>query len=200
MSKTIDYYHFLISPWSYLAIKQFNQLRHTHDLVVNYKPIDVMQTFDNMGGLPPAKRHPSRQRFRMNELKRWAAYLDVPMNFEPAYFPVNQALAAQMVFAAGGASGNSDAAKFSDAVLSACWAEEKDISDESTLLDIANKCGLDGADLIAKARQDEFAAMLQSTTEEAHNKDVFGSPTYVINGELFWGQDRIEFLARYLAA
>lgn len=200
MSKTIDYYHFLISPWSYLAIKQFNQLREKHDLVVNYKPIDVMQTFDNMGGLPPAKRHPSRQRFRMDELKRWAAYLDVPMNFEPAHFPVNQALAAQMVFAAGGASGNSDAAKLSDAILSACWAEEKDISDEATLLDIAAKCGFDGADLIAKARQDEFAAMLQSTTEEAHNNDVFGSPTYVINGELFWGQDRIEFLARYLEA
>ena len=104
MSKTIDYYHFLISPWSYLAIKQFNQVRENHDLIVNYKPIDVMQTFDNMGGLPPGKRHPSRQRFRMDELKRWAAHLNVPMNLTPAHFPTNQALAAQMVFAADGAT------------------------------------------------------------------------------------------------
>lgn len=200
MSRTIDYYHFLISPWSYLAIKQFNQLREKHDLVVNYKPIDVMQTFDNMGGLPPGKRHPSRQRFRMDELKRWARYLDVPMNLTPAHFPANQALAAQMVFAADGAAGNTQAADFSDAVLTACWAEEKDIADEATLVSIAGACGLDGKSLLETAKQDVFAKQLNVTTEEAHSKDVFGSPTYAIDGELFWGQDRIDFLARHLDA
>jgi len=200
MSKTIDYYHFLISPWSYLAIKQFNQLRTKHDLVVNYKPIDVMKTFDDMGGLPPAKRHPSRQRFRMDELKRWAKYLDVPMNYTPAHFPANQAMAAQMVFAADGATGNVQAADFSDAVLTACWAEEKNIADEATLVEIANACGLDGANLLETAKQDNFAKQLQSTTEEAHKNDVFGSPTYAVDGELFWGQDRIEFLDRHLQA
>jgi len=200
MSKTIDYYHFLISPWSYLAIKQFNQLRATHDVVVNYKPIDVMQTFDSMGGLPPGKRHPSRQRFRMDELKRWAAYLDVPMNFEPAHFPTNQALAAQMVYAAGGATGKADAALLSDAVLTACWAEEKDIADKATLAALADTCGLGGRALVEKAKEDIYVKQLQSTTEEAHGNDVFGSPTYLVDGELFWGQDRIEFLARYLKA
>lgn len=200
MSRTIDYYHFLISPWSYLAIQRFNQLRTKHDLIVNYKPIDVMQTFDNMGGLPPGKRHPSRQRFRMDELKRWAKHLDVPMNFTPAYFPVNQALAAQMVFAAGGAFGNKNAADLSDAVLTACWAQEKNISDEATLVDIANSCGLDGNALLETAKQDEYVQELQNTTDEAHSSDVFGSPTYAIDGELFWGQDRIDFLDRYLDA
>jgi len=200
MSKTIDYYHFLISPWSYLAIKQFNQLRTKHDLIVNYKPIDVMQTFDNMGGLPPGKRHPSRQRFRMDELKRWAKHLEVPMNFTPAHFPVNQAPAAQMVFAAGGAAGNVAAADFSDAVLTACWAQEKDISDEATLVAIADACALDGKTLLETAKQDEFVQQLQTTTDEAHKKDVFGSPTYAVDGELFWGQDRIDFLDRYLSA
>lgn len=198
MSRTINYYHFLISPWSYLAIKQFNQLRSKHDLAVNYKPIDVMQTFDNMGGLPPAKRHPSRQRFRMDELQRWAKFLDVPMNFTPAHFPVNQSLAAQMVFAAGGATGSTDAADLSDAVLTACWSEEKDISDETTLVAIASSCGLDGGSLLESAKQDKFAKQLQATTDEAHKLDVFGSPTYAVDGELFWGQDRIDFLDRYL--
>lgn len=200
MSRTIDYYHFLISPWSYLAIKQFNKLREEHDLVVNYKPIDVMQTFDNMGGLPPGKRHPSRQRFRMDELKRWASFLDVPMNFTPAHFPANQTLAAQMVFAAGGTTGNKQAADFSDVVLTACWAEEKDIADEATLVALAGSCGLDGKSLMDTAKQDEFAKQLGTTTEEAHSKDVFGSPTYAVDGELFWGQDRIDFLARHLKA
>ena len=199
MSKTIDYYHFLISPWSYLAIDRFNALRKKHDLVVNYKPIDVMQTFDNMGGLPPAKRHPARQRFRMDELKRWSAYLDVPMNHEPAHFPVDQALAARMVYAADGASADQKAAEFSDAVLTACWAEQKDISDEATLVALANGCGLDGRTVLEKAKQDEYAQQLQSVTEAAHKNDVFGSPTYLVDGQLFWGQDRIDFLARFLA-
>ena len=198
MSKTIDYYHFLISPWSYFAIKQFNELREKHDLVVNYKPIDVMQTFDNMGGLPPAKRHPSRQAFRMQELKRWAKYLNVPINFTPAHFPTNQAMAAKMVYAAGGATGEQVAADFSDAVLSACWAEEKDIADEATLVELANACGLDGAALLERAKEEQYAQQLQKMTDEAHGRQVFGSPTYVIDDEVFWGQDRIDFLARHL--
>jgi len=200
MTQTVDYYHFLISPWSYLAISQFNKLRESHDLVVNYKPIDVMQTFDNMGGLPPAKRHPSRQRFRMDELKRWSAHLQTPMNFTPAHFPVNQAVAAQMVYAAGGAEGDRKAGAFSDAVLTACWAEEKNIADEQTLIALADKCDLDGTALLEKAKQGEAAEQYQATTDKAHSIDVFGSPTYVVNNELFWGQDRIAFLQRYLDA
>jgi len=200
MSRTIDYYHFLISPWSYLAIARFNALREKHDVIVNYKPIDVMSTFDTMGGLPPAKRHPSRQRFRMDELKRWSAFLNVPMNHTPAHFPVDQALAARMVYAAGGASANPQAASLSDAVLTACWAEQKDVSDEATLISLADGCGLDGGKLLEQAKQDVYTEQLQAITEEAHNNDVFGSPTYVIDGELFWGQDRLEFLERYLTA
>lgn len=198
MSKTIDYYHFLISPWSYLAIKQFNALREKHDVVVNYKPIDVMQTFDNMGGLPPGKRHPSRQRFRMDELKRWSAYLQVPMNFTPAHFPADQSLAARMVYAAQGDKANAQAADFSDAVLTACWAQEKNIADESTLAELADSVGLDGSTLIEAAKEDQWAEAYQSTTQTAHSKDVFGSPTYSVDDELFWGQDRIAFLERYL--
>jgi len=198
MTVKVDYYHFLISPWSYLAIQQFNELRASHDLVVHYKPIDVMQTFDNMGGLPPAKRHPSRQRFRMDELKRWQAYLDVPMNFTPAFFPANQALAAAMLISAGGPDGDTQAADFSDAVLSACWAEEKNIADEDTLVSLADGCGLNGATLLASAKQESMQQSLQQLTDEAHGRDVFGSPTYIVNDQLFWGQDRIDFLKRHL--
>jgi len=200
MSKTIDYYHFLISPWSYLAIERFNALRKKHNLVVNYKPIDVMPTFDIMGGLPPAKRHPARQRFRMDELKRWSAHLNVPMNHTPAHFPVDQSLAARMVYAAGGATGNAQAADLSDTVLTACWSEQKDVSVEATLIELADGCGFDGRSLLDKAKQDVYAQQLQTITEEAHKNDVFGSPTYIIDGELFWGQDRLDFLERHLVA
>lgn len=198
MSKQIDYYHFLISPWSYLAIGRFNELKEKHSLNVRYKPINVMQTFDEMGGLPPAKRHPSRQRFRMDELKRWSAFLEVPMNFTPAHFPADQTLAAQMVYAAGGADGNVQAGLLSDAVLTACWAQEKNIADESTLAALADECGLHGSELLVAAKAAAMSDLYASTTAEAHAADVFGSPTYKLGDELFWGQDRIDFLDRAL--
>jgi len=133
----------------------------------------------------------------MDELKRWSAWLNKPMNFTPAFFPVDCSLVSKMVLAAG--NNNQDAGAFSDAVLTAVWNEEKNVSDESTIIDIANACGLDGQGLIASAQSDALAEQFQSVTDEAHNADVFGSPTYIYNGEIFWGQDRLDFLDRALA-
>ncbi|WP_419903103.1 2-hydroxychromene-2-carboxylate isomerase [Kiloniella sp.] len=198
MSKVIDYYHFLLSPWSYLGIKHFNEVVTKHGATVNYKPISVMDTFENMGGTPPAKRHPSRQRFRMDELKRWSSHLGVPMNFEPTFWPADQTLAAQMVLAVQAANGN--AGKLSDALLTAVWAEERNIADEETLASIAKECGFDANALIAQAQSDVIIEAYKTTTAEAHERDVFGSPTYIYKGENFWGQDRIDFLDRALAA
>lgn len=196
MSKTVDYYHFLISPWSYLAIDRFNSLKERTGITVNYLPIDVGSTFGNMGGLPPAKRHPSRQRFRMDELKRWSSYLNVPMNLTPAHFPVDQTAAAAMVYAASG----DNAATLSDAILTAVWREEKNISDTDTLVEIANGCGLNGQALLEASALPENQSKLMDVTAKAHELEVFGSPTYSVEGELFWGQDRLDFLERALTA
>ena len=198
MSKTIDYYHFLISPWSYLAIGRFNKLAARHNATVNYIPIGVMPTFEKMGGVPPAKRHPSRQRFRMDELKRWSAFLDIPMNFQPAFFPADASTASKMLISAR--NSGLDAGKLSDAVLTAVWNEEKNIADDDTIVAIANASGLDGAALLADAGSDTVAAQFAADTDKAHDLDVFGSPTYIVDGENFWGQDRLDFLDRHLSS
>ena len=191
-SKTVDYYHFLISPWSYVAKDRFNQLKERTGITVNYLPIDVGSTFANMGGVPPAKRHPSRQRLRMDEMKRWSEHLNLSMNLTPAFFPADQTLAACMVHAAPAAL----AAALSDAILTAVWRDEKNIADTDTLLAIADDCGIDGAALLAAADNDAMRQKLLDVTTDAHAKDVFGSPTYSLDGELFWGQDRLDFLER----
>ncbi len=189
MPKTIDYYHFVISPWSYLAIGRFNEIVGRHGATVNYKPIDVMSTFMDMGGTPLPKRHPSRLRYRMDELKRWSSFLGVPMNLQPAHFPADAALASRMVLAAG----NLDL-DLSDAVLPGSSSRP------GTLVTLAERCGLDGAGLLATAETDSLGEQFTAVTAEAHAADVFGSPTYVVDGEIFWGQDRLEFLDRALAA
>ena len=84
----------------------------------------------------------------------------------------------------------------SDAILTAVWRDEKNIADADTLVAIANDCGIDGAALLAAADNDAMRKKLMDVTAEAHAKDVFGSPTYSLDGELFWGQDRLDFLER----
>ncbi|WP_120498391.1 2-hydroxychromene-2-carboxylate isomerase [Kiloniella sp. EL199] len=197
MTKVIDYYHFLLSPWSYLGIKHFNSIAAKHNAVVNYKPIAVMDTFDNMGSTHPSKRHPSRMKHRMVELKRWSKHLGIQMNFEPAFWPADQTLAAQMVYAIQDSDGN--AGPFSDAILTAVWAQDRNIADETVLAEIARECGFDSNTLIAQAKSDAMAQIYTKTTKEAHERDVFGSPTYIYNGENFWGQDRIDFLDKALS-
>lgn len=194
MSQHIEYYHFLISPWSYLAIGRFNELVSRTGVTVDYLPIDVPSTFGEMGGVPPAKRHPSRQRFRMDELKRWSEYLGIPINLTPAFFPADQSIAAAMVYAAPQA----ERAALSDAILTAVWRDEKNIADTATLSDIATACGSDGPGLLEAAQAPEAQEKLLAITRQAHEKDVFGSPTYVVAGENFWGQDRLDFLERAL--
>ncbi len=196
MQKTVDYYLFLLSPWSYLGSPHFNRLIDQHNLNVNYKPIDVMQTFDKMGGTPPAKRHPSRQRLRLDELKRWSQFLNRPINLHPAHWPTDQSLAAKMVIAA---DGQANTGRFVDAILAAVWHQERDIADPDTLLSLAEHCNLDGPGLIETARSAELDARYQAITDAAHAADVFGSPTFVYQRENYWGQDRLDFLDRALS-
>jgi len=196
MAKTIDYYHFLISPWSYLVIDRFNELKQRTGVSVNYLPIDVPSTFGNMGGLPPAKRHPSRQRLRMDELKRWSSYLSIPINLTPAFFPADQSLAACMLYAMQG----EQAAQFSDACLTAVWRDEKNIADESTLEALADAVGCDGRAVLDTAKTSVMSEKFMAVTAQAHASDVFGSPTFSLDGELYWGQDRLDFLERAIRA
>ncbi len=199
MSRTVNYYHFLISPYSYLGINGLNALVSKHNLTVNYLPMSVMDVFGETGGVPPAKRHPSRQRQRMDELKRWSEHLGLKMNLTPKHFPTDQTLGAQMVLAAGGATGNPDAGKLVNGLLTAVWAEEKDVADEATLIAVADSVGLPGSELLAQAKDEQWAKAYAKTTETAIAAGVFGSPTYQLGDELYWGQDRLEFLDRALS-
>jgi len=202
MPRTVAYHHFLISPWSYLAIGRFNALVEHSGAIVDYLPIDVGGTFSEMGGTPPAKRHPARQRFRLEELARWSHHLGVPMNLEPAHFPADQTQAACMVHAATAGAGLAEgedprraAGRLSDAVLTAVWRDERNVADPDTLVALAGDAGLDGQALAAAAAKPAARERYAEATRAAHERGVFGSPTWVIGDDLFWGQDRLDFVA-----
>ena len=126
--------------------------------------------------------------------------LGVKLNLEPKFFPANEMPAAKCVIALRELSRMADAIKLAHAVLYALWAEEKNTGDPATLREIIAGCGLD-ADLVLKASEAPgMAEKRESYTKFAIAQGVFGAPSFVIDKEIFWGQDRLDFVDRKLAA
>jgi len=200
MSKIVDYYFSPISPWTYLGHARFTDIAKRHGAVINVKPADFGKVFPVSGGLPVAKRAPQRQAYRMVELKRFRDYLKLPLNLQPKFFPVPADPAAQFIVAAGRAGGSDAAMRLAGAILRACWAEERNIADAETLAAICTEQGMNAAALAAAAQSDEVIAEYAGYTQEAIARNVFGAPSYVVDGEIFWGQDRLEFVERALDA
>ena len=195
---TIDYYFATISPWTYLGHARLASLVGQHHATVHVKPINLGDVFPVSGGLPLSKRAPQRQAYRLVELERYSAHLDVPLNLHPKFFPANGDLAAKWIIAANEVSG-AQAMALTGAVGRALWHEERDIAEQETLAIVAHGIGLDAQSLSDRASTDTIADRYVANTKEAIDRGVFGAPTYVVDGEIFWGQDRLDFVARKLA-
>ena len=196
MSKTIDYYFSLVSPYTYLGEVVFPEIVPRHGAAVHRKPMELGKIFPQTGGLPLPKRAPARLVYRMTELKRWREYRGLPLNLEPKFFPAAEWPAAGMVIAAE--NQGLDSAALVNGILTAVWAEERDIADAGTLKAIAGERGLDGEALLAAADDERVKAAYGENTEQALAAGGFGAPSYVIDDELYWGQDRLDFLDRVL--
>lgn len=197
MSKTIDYYMSPSSPWTYLGHARFAAIAKAAGATVNLKPADYGRVFAASGGLPLKQRPPQRQAYRMMELKRWRAHLNQPLTLEPAFFPFDANPAAQFIIAAL-PLGADAAMQLANTVMRGCWVEEKNMADGDALAAAAHACGLDGAALLARSRSPDATATLEQFNREAIAAQVFGAPTYIYKGEMFWGQDRLDFLERAL--
>ena len=198
MTKLIDYYFTPISPFVYLGHDRFVAIARKHGATIAVKAINLGEVFPVSGGLPLSKRAPQRQAYRLVELKRWSDYLDIPINVQPRFFPVNGDLAAAWILAAQ-EQGVVQALTLTGAVGRAIWEQERDVAAESTLMEIASELRLDAVALARRAGSAEIVARYKALTQEAIDRQVFGAPTYIYRDELFWGQDRLDFLDRALA-
>jgi len=197
MSKVVDYYYTPASPWTYLGHQRFEAITRRHGATIRFKPVDYGKIFPLSGGLPLGKRAPQRQTYRLIELQRWRDFLGMPLTIQPKYHPVASDLAAQLIIAAERAGAPPGPLSF--ALMRACWAEDRNISDADTLAAVAAEQGLEGARLVTAARTPEITMLYEALTREAIDRQVFGAPYYVYKNEPFWGQDRLEFLDRALA-
>ena len=197
MTRNLDYYFATISPYAYLGHDRLVAIAQKHGATIAVKPINLGEVFPVSGGLPLSKRAPQRQAYRLVELARWSQYLNKPMTIQPRFFPVNGDLAAYWILAAN-ELGSPQALALAGAVGRAIWEQDRNIADAATMQAIALECGLPAA-LAARAQAPDIAEKYAALTQEAIARGVFGAPTYVVADELFWGQDRLDFLDKKMA-
>ena len=193
MARQVDYYFSLQSPWAYIGHEPFLQVVSRYDLTINHKPVVLLDLFSETGGLPLLKRHPVRQRYRMVELQRWRDKRGLKFNLQPAHWPFNGRLADGLIIAAIDAGHDPD--PLLRLAFSGGWERQLNLADPATLAKIADDAGLPGKKLVERSASDAVSAVYEQNRQDALASDVFGSPAYVLNGEVFWGQDRIDLLA-----
>lgn len=196
MNPKIDYYFTCISPFTYLGHRAFLEAARTAGADVNFKPVRLAKVFGNSGAKPLPERPVCRQEYRLLEIERWAKKRSLAINLKPAHFPTDPGMADRCVIALQQAGENPG--EFVQLVLAACWAEEKNIADEAVIREVLNSLQLDAEALVAASGSVAVGEQYDRNTEDAVDQGVLGAPAYLLNGEQFWGQDRIELLAETL--
>ncbi len=194
----IDYFFTLISPFAYLGHGAIQAVAARHGASLAYKPVGLMAVWENSGSMPLGKRSKARQDARLVELQRWREKRGVPLNLHPKHFPTNPTLADRCVIAITEAGG--DPAAYMDAGYKAVWANDLELSDRDVIAGLLSATDHDAEAMLAAAESDHVASVHKGYTEDAINLHVIGSPCYVLNGETFWGQDKIDLLDDALAS
>jgi 2-hydroxychromene-2-carboxylate isomerase len=199
MAQHIDYYASLNSPWTHLGAARIEALAAKYGASMRIYPVDFRTIFPASGGLPLPKRAPQRQAYRMMELRRWRDFLGVPINLEPKFFPSSEALTASCVIAVRETQGDAPAIKLAHRVLKAVWQDELSPADPATLAKLITEIGLDPDAVMKLGAESRWTERRTADTRAALDRGVFGAPSYVIGDEIFWGQDRLDFVDRKLA-
>ena len=200
MNRTVDYYFAPQSPWTYLGHARLAEILQQQGCTVRVMPVDLGgKVFPISGGLLLGQRAPQRQAYRLVELQRFSQYLNAPLNLKPKYFPVAGDDSSRLIIAVDQHHGVEAAMRITGAVLAACWAQERNIADPKVLAELLAEQGLDPA-CLDKANSQSVQEAYEGYTAQAIAAGVFGAPSYVVDGEIFWGQDRLDFLERRLRA
>ena len=195
--RKIEYYMSHGSPWTFLGHKRINKiaLENNYELII--MPVNYGEVFPATGGLPVNKRSIQRQKYRLQELARWSEFLKVKLNTEPKFFPSRSLLPSLAIISAKLLK-YENVMDIAYRIMEALWVKELDIDDEKTLKSVISKLTPSAEELIDFSKQDVVSNEIKKNTEKALKSSVFGAPTYIIDDEVFWGQDRLDFVERYI--
>lgn len=195
MSRNLTVYFSLISPWAYIGHGELQRIVARRGLRVDYRPVALSRLFPESGGLPLGQRHESRQNYRMVELQRWRDRRGLDFALRPAFWPFDPTAADQIVCAL--AAAGADAEPFIAAAFRAVFEQQRDLANAEVLRSLLQDNGLDPSWL---ARGAAAEPLYRENLAQALEAGVFGSPSYVLDGEIFWGQDRLDLLDDALAS
>lgn len=190
---TIDLYFDFISPYAYLAASRIDAIAARHRRQVRWHPFRLGVSVVKVMGLRPLMETPLKSDYVRGDVVRLAQVFDVPLARE---HPLDDPIPAARLFYGAPESAAPALAK---SLLHACWGEGKDIADEQVLVGIGRACGIDEATLRRSLTGPDTRALLNERTRAALARGVFGSPTFAVGSELFWGVDRLWLLEHYLA-
>lgn len=193
----VDYYFAPQSPWTYLGHSRFVDMVRAAGATVRVLPVDLAPVFAVSGGLPLGKRAPQRQAYRLVELRRFSDSLGIPLHTQPRFFPVSSDDAARLITVVAQHDGADAALALTGAVCAAVWAHEQDIANPGVLATLLAQTGLAAARLV-QSQDPAVQQVYETNTRDAIDAGVFGAPSYVVDGEIFWGQDRLDFVERVL--
>ncbi|MEX0956952.1 MAG: 2-hydroxychromene-2-carboxylate isomerase [Rhizobiaceae bacterium] len=198
MPATIDYFFISASPFAYLGHMAFHEIAARHNATIRYKPMKLGDVWANSGSVPLGQRTPTRQRYRRIELQRIAEQRGLPLNLDPKFFPADPTLADTCVIAL--VESGADPKGFLTRVHDAVWVNDRNIADAATIAELLGAEGHDAASIVEAAKSPGVAEIRDGNTAEAIAADSIGAPAYVLSGEPFWGQDRLDVLDRALAS
>lgn len=198
MSRTVKYYFALTSTWAYVGYPAFAELARQQKLNVEYLPLPLHDLFAATGGLPLPQRSLTRQNYRVQELQRWRDKRGLTFNLYPKHWPLKNSLADRIVLAAINSGADIDPLLLT--YFTAIWEREADLSDRETLITLAQATGFDGEKLAQQADEPAIEKQYHANLQEAVANGVFGSPAFILDGELFWGQDRLPELEHALTS
>lgn len=192
MTAVIDYFFTCISPFSYFGHQAIRDVADRHGARLNLRPMKLGEVFATSGAVPLAQRTPARQRYRLIELQRISDMRGLPVNLKPAFFPADATLADATVAAL--VLEGADPFDYLTSLYRVVWTDEANIADEAVVAARLAVAGFDAGRIIDAARGEAVTAAVAANTEAAIAAGAMGSPSYVLNGEVFWGQDRVEYL------
>jgi 2-hydroxychromene-2-carboxylate isomerase len=191
MTRKLTVYFSLLSPWAYIGHHELLRLVGKHGLQVDWRPVALSQVFPESGGLPLPKRHLSRQKYRILELQRWREKRGLHFHLHPQFWPFDPSAGDKLICAL--VLGGADPAPFIGAAFVGTFEQQRNLADKAELAAILRESGYP-PHWLEHSEGGEAEIAYQAHLASALQAGAFGSPTYILDGEVFWGQDRLDLL------